>query len=82
MIIHVIIIISLFQEDNIFGTSVSLAYGPQLQIYIWENLLTLRTEHDEVSVHRAYRERDTQPYSLRGVGTICLGLPHVVRDSN
>ena len=26
-----IIIISLFQEDNIFGTNASLTYGPQLQ---------------------------------------------------
>ena len=28
---NVIIIISLFQEDNIFGTNNSLTYGPQLQ---------------------------------------------------
>ena len=27
----VIIIISLFQEDNIFGTNASLTYGPRLQ---------------------------------------------------
>ena len=26
-----IIIISLFQEDNIFGTNASLTYGPRLQ---------------------------------------------------
>ena len=26
-----IIIITLFQEDNIFGTNVSLTYGPQIQ---------------------------------------------------
>ena len=29
-----IIIITLFQEDNIFGTNSSLTYGPQLQ-YLW-----------------------------------------------
>ena len=27
----IIIIISLFQEDNIFGTNASLTYGPRLQ---------------------------------------------------
>ena len=27
----IIIIITLFQEDNIFGTNVSLTYGPRLQ---------------------------------------------------
>ena len=27
------IIITLFQEDNIFGTNVSLTYGPQIQKY-------------------------------------------------
>ena len=27
----IIIIISLFQEDNIFGTNASLKYGPRLQ---------------------------------------------------
>ena len=30
-LIIIIIIISLFQEDNIFGTNASLTYGPQLQ---------------------------------------------------
>ena len=30
-IILIIIIISLFQEDNIFGTNASLTYGPRLQ---------------------------------------------------
>ena len=34
---HVIIIITLFQEDNIFGTNASLTYGPQIQRHacIW-----------------------------------------------
>ena len=31
IIIAIIIIITLFQEDNIFGTNVSLTYGPQIQ---------------------------------------------------
>ena len=31
VIIIIIIIISLFQEDNIFGTNASLTYGPRLQ---------------------------------------------------
>ena len=31
VIIIMIIIISLFQEDNIFGTNASLKYGPRLQ---------------------------------------------------
>ena len=30
-LIIIIIIISLFQEDNIFGTNASLTYGPRLQ---------------------------------------------------
>ena len=30
--VMIIIIITLFQEDNIFGTNVSLTYGPQLQM--------------------------------------------------
>ena len=31
MLLLIIIIISLFQEDNIFGTNASLTYGPRLQ---------------------------------------------------
>ena len=31
LIMIIIIIISLFQEDNIFGTNASLTYGPRLQ---------------------------------------------------
>ena len=31
IIIIIIIIISLFQEDNIFGTNASLTYDPRLQ---------------------------------------------------
>ena len=30
-ILMIIIIISLFQEDNIFGMNASLTYGPRLQ---------------------------------------------------
>ena len=32
--ILIIMIITLFQKDNIFGTSASLIYGPQLQLQI------------------------------------------------
>ena len=36
IIIEIIIIISVFQEDNVFGTNTSLTYGPQLQrSYVW-----------------------------------------------
>ena len=31
MMITIIIIITLFQEDNIFGTNSSLTYGPHVQ---------------------------------------------------
>ena len=31
----IIIIITLFQEDNIFGTNASLTYGPQIQRYTY-----------------------------------------------
>ena len=31
IMIIIIIIITLFQEDNIFGTDASLTYGPQIQ---------------------------------------------------
>ena len=36
---RIIIIITLLQEDNIFGTSASLTYGPQLQskLCLFEN---------------------------------------------
>ena len=30
-VLIIIIIITLFQEDNIFGTDASLTYGPQIQ---------------------------------------------------
>ena len=35
----IIIIITLFQEDNIFGTNASLTYGPQMQrhMYAFDN---------------------------------------------
>ena len=29
----IIIIITLFQEDNIFGTNASLTYGPRIQMH-------------------------------------------------
>ena len=36
LIIIIIIIISLFQENNIFGTNASLTYGPRLQRWKWQ----------------------------------------------
>ena len=30
-----LLIITLFQEDNIFGTNASLTYGPQIQRHTW-----------------------------------------------
>ena len=42
-----IIIITLFQEDNIFGMDASLTYGPQLQLHVTNKLklFTVCTEH-------------------------------------
>ena len=50
-----IIIITLFQEDNIFGTSASLTYGPPLQLQtvsfaIDVKIIYSRYIADEVSV--------------------------------
>ena len=38
----IIIIISIFQKDNIFGTNASLTYGPQLQIFVLEHVTYLQ----------------------------------------
>ena len=67
-----IIMITLFPEDNIFGTNASLTYGPQLDTKTYMRLIiTDRTKiiysmyrACEVSVHRACCEWATQPYSL------------------
>ena len=78
-IIIIIIIITLFQEDNIFGTDVSLTYGPQLtnvDMLLKKctdiQLFTVCTEL-MLSVHRADCERATQPYSSGGGSTIFPG---------
>ena len=46
----IIIIITLFQEYNIFGTSASLTYGPQLQLqivsFVIDKLCNLRLQTD------------------------------------
>ena len=74
-----LLMIILFQEDNIFGTIASLTYGPQIQRHTCiDNNKTMKIIYSmyragEVSVHRVCCERATQPYSLRGGGTICLG---------
>ena len=59
-----LLIITLFQEDNIFSTNASLTYGPQIQRHI--------------CVHRACCERATQPYSLGGV-CVCGGGSYLSR---
>ena len=73
-----LLIIILFQEDNISGTIASLTYGSQIQkkIHAFDNNKTMKIIYSmyragEVSVHRACCERATQPYSLGGGGTIC-----------
>ena len=75
-----IIIIILFQEDNIFSTNASLTYGHQIQrhTYMRLKITKMKIIHSmyragEVSVHRTFCERAIQPYSLRGGGTICPG---------
>ena len=76
--VHLLIII-LFQEDNIFGTNASLTYGPQIQrLYAFDNNKTMKIIYSmyragEASVHRAYCERATEPYSLGGGDTIYPG---------
>ena len=72
-----LLIIILFQEDNVSGTIASLTYGSQLKhIHAFDNNKTMKIIYSmyragEVSVHRACCERATQPYSLGGGGTIC-----------
>ena len=60
IIMIIIIIITLFQEDNIFDTDVSLTYGPQITKTYMRLIITDRTKiiysmyrAGEVSVHRA-----------------------------
>ena len=55
LIIMAIIIITLCQEDNIFGTRASLSHGPKYNIYdvkIW--IIYSMYRAGEVSVHQAY----------------------------
>ena len=73
-----LLIIILFQEDNISGTIASLTYGSQIQKHrhAFDNNKTMKIIYSmyrasEVSVHRACCERAIQPYSLGGGGTIC-----------
>ena len=71
-------IITLFQEDNIFGTNASLTYGPQIQRYAFDDYKTMKIIYSmyragEVSAHRACCELAIQPYSLGGGGTIYPG---------
>ena len=62
----VIIIISLFQEDNIFGTNASLTYGPQFQRQKW---------HWQLNMHKLFTvctEQVRSPYSEHAAS----GLPN------
>ena len=75
---NIIIIITLFQEDTIFGMNASLTYGPQIQRHALDNYITMKHINSmyktgEVCVHRACCERATQPYSLGEGGTIYPG---------
>ena len=71
--LHLLIII-LFQEDNIFGTNASLTYVFRYKdIQAFDNNKSMKIIYSmyragEVSVHRACCERATQPYSLGGGG--------------
>ena len=75
-----LLIIILFQEDNIFGTIASVTYMVlrYKDIHAFENNKTMKIIYSmyragEVSVHRTCCQRATQPYSLGGGGTICPG---------
>ena len=74
-----LLIITLFQENNIFGTNASLTYELRYKdIHAFDNNKTMKTIYSmyrasEVSVHRACCKRATQPYSLGGGGTIYPG---------
>ena len=69
----IIIIITLFQENNIFGMDASLTYGPKLQRHVTDNRKSINHLQCEVSVYRACCERATKPCSLGGGGTIYTG---------
>ena len=58
----IIIILTLFQEDNIFGTNARLIYGPQIQRL--KEIFTVCTEQAVVSVHRHAESGLPNPYSL------------------
>ena len=74
-----LLIIILFQEDNIFGTidSLTCMVHRYKDIHAFDNktmkIIYSMYRAGEVSVHRACCERATKPYSLGGGGTICLG---------
>ena len=89
VIIIVIFVIILFQEDNIFGTNVSLTFDSQIQdLHAFDNYKKRKMKiiysvyrADEVSVYRSCRKRATQPYSLGGGGTI-YPCSRPAQDSN
>ena len=73
------IIITLFQEETIFGTNASLTYVLKYKdIYAFDNYKTMTIIYNtyragELSVQRAYWERATQHYSFGWGGTIYPG---------
>ena len=72
----IIIIITLFQEYNIFGTNASLTYVLKYKdMHAFHNYKTIKIIYSmyragEVSVHWTCCERATKPYSLGEGGTI------------
>ena len=53
-----LLIITLFQEDNIFGTNASLTYGQMIHIHAFDNNKTMKIIYSmytavEISVHPA-----------------------------
>ena len=73
MLRSIIIIITLFQEENIFGTNINLYHMVirYKDIHAFDNFKTIKNIYsmyraNKVSLHRAYCERATQPYFLAG----------------
>ena len=60
----IIIIITLFQEDNIFGTDASLTYGPQKTINC--TILRSRLRH----LHKILQEFSTELWPLNYVKSV------------
>ena len=76
---NALIIITLFQKDNMFRTNASLTYVLRYKDkYAFDNYKTMKIIYSmyragEISIHRACYERATPPYSLGGGDTIYPG---------